>query len=375
MSCVNTGSLQRERTPPRSACAWNKATTHKRCEFCVSMPSSSRAADRCEPITQVLDAHAAGPQQSSRESVVVLVSPAGLGDQISGFLACAVAAIASGRRLEIAPQRRSYLDVGFTLPFNSTYTGAPEWLSEAQTWFDHRLRRPDFWRPLPRLEREQFGVSYVAKMSWIEMRNQLLLRWDAQTSYAKKYPPLLRKPTEMVLGGNSGTRAFTTFFGPRLRRLNQSSSPEHIGCALRHWLRPSVAATAMRERLRPWVPSVAHAAGSPMAARVAGRKVVSRARLQVGIHVRAEASLAARAERSEVARYTSNRTDALLVGRCGARGSDEGDIGAKYDLDLDFSEYWIVAKRAAEWLDDTDPIARPASDRQVPPGVLWVRRN
>ena len=129
----------------------------------------------------MLDAHAAGPQQSSRESVVVLVSPAGLGDQISGFLACAVAAIASGRRLEIAPQRRSYLDVGFTLPFNSTYTGAPEWLSEAQTWFDHRLRRPDFWRPLPRLEREQFGVSYVAKMSWIEMRNQLLLRWDAQT--------------------------------------------------------------------------------------------------------------------------------------------------------------------------------------------------
>ena len=100
----------------------------------------------CSPIAALLDAHAASAQARGRTSILVHVErpfkPGGVGDQFAGLLGSIALAVATGRRLELAPQSTSYLRLGFNFPFDTDYTGAQSWLSQITPQPDSSLGDP-----------------------------------------------------------------------------------------------------------------------------------------------------------------------------------------------------------------------------------------
>ena len=95
---------------------------------------------------------------------------------------------------------------------------------------------------------------------------------------------------EFVHAGNAGRFLFEEFFAGRLAPRQFLSV--HFACAFRHWLRPSSAAVAVRERLRPsW-----SAAGASSDA--AGMAVPT-----IGIHIRANGHLFNKRAGNSWARY------------------------------------------------------------------------
>ena len=81
----------------------------------------------CAETARVLDAHFRGdPQRPGAPSIVSFHGGNGIGDELNGFLVSLTAALATRRRLEVAPQETSYLSVGFTSPFDLRYTGGNE---------------------------------------------------------------------------------------------------------------------------------------------------------------------------------------------------------------------------------------------------------
>ena len=104
------------------------------------------AEDLCSPIAALLDAHTASAQAMSRTSILVHVErpfkPGGVGDQFAGLLGSIALAVATGRRLELAPQSTSYLRLGFNFPFDTDYTGAQSWLSQITPQPDSSLGDP-----------------------------------------------------------------------------------------------------------------------------------------------------------------------------------------------------------------------------------------
>ena len=93
--------------------------------------------DRCALFWSKLDSHFRGPAQRRGPNARTLVHyhPAlGFGDEMSGFLASVAVAVASQRRLEIAPLNgSSYLSAGFisaqAAPHDFEYTGSTKALT------------------------------------------------------------------------------------------------------------------------------------------------------------------------------------------------------------------------------------------------------
>jgi hypothetical protein len=100
----------------------------------------------CRLVRAALDAHTAGSAQRGPNAIVALSSPeSGIGDQISNVLGALTIAIGSGRRLEILPDGggiTSYVEAGFTLTFDKSYTGRRAWHDEAVRWLreEHPVR-------------------------------------------------------------------------------------------------------------------------------------------------------------------------------------------------------------------------------------------
>lgn len=111
----------------------------------------------CASLVHKLDGHfkSRAQQRTSTARTIVHYHPdMGFGDEMGGFLGAMTIAVATNRRLEIAPLlHSSYLSVGFLSPFDFEYTGDPWMLSVVpvavdgfQSMLDNCIRPPPFNR-------------------------------------------------------------------------------------------------------------------------------------------------------------------------------------------------------------------------------------
>ena len=131
--------------------------------------------------------------------------------------------------------------------------------------------------------------------------------------------------------GNAGASIFQKVFAAKLRELRPGAPLPfkwgYLSCALRHWLRPSAAAVAARERQRPTWPAAL--SSLPL----------------VGIHVRAAGHLLSRDGGSNNGRYHAAAlaaNDAGLGAGCGGRAA----AAARPHAASEFEEFWATAAEA-----------------------------
>lgn len=339
----------------------------------------------CSPTLALADEHLRTVQQSvDAPALVALHFPeSGVGDQISAFLGALTVAIGTKRRLEIlpdSPKHTSYISAAFDLPFDAAYRGDSKWVARALSWLrdEYPHLKPNTSHParLPRLQREQWGLTVTNDFAPVAAR--LLV-----PSPSGLYPPMhvrdLVRPYEFIVGGNSGSVIFRTFFEHR-KALEQhrtaaasvgrsgaksttpprstSFGPSVVSCVLRRLLRPAPAVRTLATELRPALLSVRRERSAP---------AVSTSTGSLGLHVRAEAHLLNRRGQAEDARYTevshsneaphgaveqrSRRVYAADRVFSGCARRHEGSL--HYELS-NFSEYWYAAVAASHWWQTGD---------------------
>ena len=315
----------------------------------------------CEPIVRLIDAHLEGPQKDRHAHSIVAASmpDSGLGDQLSGFIAVLAIAVATGRRMEIQPDRLgepSYLSVGFTIGFDASFTGEHSWFAKATAWrrstqfrenthsLTHRQYKP---------QHEQWGATFAHSQGILASRMLV-------PSPSGRYPPThaqdLTRSSELFIAGNVGARVFRSYFAQQLQRRNITYSPEHMACALRRvLLGASDRVAAAMQRLRPYVPS-------------------DNSRL-VGVHIRSEAHLISRSSASELARYATGRGDSTVFAGCNPT-SDHQRQSTGRSL-ANFSEFWLASRVAATWLVESgsqksSPGKRPRLEGWNYSSVKWL---
>ena len=313
----------------------------------MSAPSPS-----CAPITAALDAHFASAQRKSnrRRVIAYFGRLSGIGDQVSGLMSALTIAIASRRRLEVAPEPTSYINHAFSLPFDSRYTGDATSVREIDEWVRTTFW-PEHWRrmntsdhviDLPRVERSSYALT--VGINWPHLMSRLVVP-SPSGKYAPLHTKLFSRDGEFVMGGNTGSTVFRTYFEHALEASGSSFHDEHFACAVRHVLRPTEEVKAALAAMRPWPPP----ASAPRAAR----------HVRVGLHIRADAHLINRLKGNDAARHltlaTDRAADSALCG--GARREPTAHTVAA------FGEYWITARAASgNWSTWTLPAhAVPAS--------------
>ena len=319
----------------------------------------------CRPLIALLDAHLNSARQlragQARSSPAVVVSisarESGVGDQLSSFLSALTIAIGTGRRLEILPDAggiTSYIDAGFTLPFDGSYTGEPSWAADALAWLheEHPLmekNRSSLRRlSLPRKRTAEWGLTVSTGEPALAAR---LLVASPSGAYPPTHPRVLNARYEFFLGGNTGTVVFRAFFERVLRERGHTYSAQMVSCALRHLLRPSQAVRTLVDRFRPWPqrpPGSDNANASSSALDAAKAPAPTTV---VGVHIRAEAHLLNRAAGNESARYEARGPDGIFAAdRVFAGCAPHGRPPLSHHHVANFSEYWLTAAAASRWL-------------------------
>lgn len=160
-------------------------------------------------MTRRIDAHVAAAQQRSNNRTLVLVNFGGVGDQLSGLLAAVTVALASGRRLEVAPDMPgsvSYIgSAGFELLIDGAYTGDVAWIDRSRGWWAELRTRNSSGRArsLPRLEVPVEPWAFTMGQDHWALSTRLVVPSPSGT-YPPQHRSVLRKPHELFLGGNVG---------------------------------------------------------------------------------------------------------------------------------------------------------------------------
>ena len=375
-------------------------------------PPPLAPSSHCAAFTRHLDAHFQSDRQRrspSARTIVHFHPDEGMGDEMGGFLATLVVAMATGRRLEMARVDRSYLAAAFESPFDFSYTGAPDLLSivpQATKSFEHMthdgcVKSPPedptcatSWccigsghyvpRPLDFTHMHNFqeltlpaatessldellnhtGITY-GRFSGAKVHNELLPKlWH---SPARAFPKRVEFITGFAQGG-SGYALFSAYFRDALRAAGLEAGADAEGCVVRHLLRPTREVSVLADRLRPsfWrIPASTAASSSsshgrpdtphtssPHAHAHASHHTATTPPPRIAIHVRATAALIDRSLRSDAARYrvTINAVDAemgceIVMGYEGRFANVSSGVAVTPDL---FEEYWQAAGLAEQ---------------------------
>lgn len=365
----------------------------------------------CAPIISLLDAHVRGSQQRSKPGgrtlvhVVRSMKRPGLGDQLTAFLGSMALAVATGRRLEIAPQPFSYVHVAFQLPFDTNYSGDTSWLlaslspsalrggglgnhsviingihtmgaiafenTKDAMAFDlclskETIRRARTFNNTKRVSKALDRIAfrwerhlYRNKWSYGTRRGHGLTtthcqaRLAAMTNWTGDASPL-DQTVELFAAGNAGSVIFKKLMTTELTGWYNNMYP---ACALRHWLRPTADVAAARERLRPWA---------------AGLDSSVRGQQTIGIHIRANAFLAAKRSGHDEQKFSAmgdSVKDTDLGASCKQKAARMAGGATQVQHNaVDFNEFWLTALELESAMTTVTALYRTAL---VSPKVRW----